>query len=178
MSQIEKNRFRIILAVVLLGLAIATRFMPHPANFTAVGAAALFAGALFPKKWGIFLPLVAMILSDIFLGYHKTMLFTWSSMAVIGLIGVYVRSHMRAFPVVLASLAGSVQFFLVTNFGVWLVEQMYPKTVAGLMQSYVMGLPFFRNSLLGDLLFTGVLFGGYALALRFVQHRALIKETI
>ncbi len=170
MKFVSNNRTRIFLAIVLIALAVATRFLPHPPNFTAVGAAALFAGVLFPKKWGMFLPLLAMVISDIFLGFHRTILFTWGSMALVGLIGVYVRKYFSTASVIAGSLFASIQFFIITNFGVWLVEQMYPHTVGGLLLCYTRGLPFFRNTLLGDMLYTGVLFGCYALATAAVSR--------
>lgn len=162
---------RYVIFLLLLSLALATRFLPHPPNFTAVGAAALFAGAMFPKRWGVFLPLGAMVVSDLFIGFHSLILFTWGGMAIHGLIGWWVlpagrqvRRGLSPGRVVLGSVLASTQFFLLTNWAVWKFGTMYAPDLSGLFQSYVAALPFFRNSLLGDLWYVGLLFGVYAAA--------------
>lgn len=149
--------FSVIAAAVLL------RLVPHVPNVAPIGAMALFGGAQLPKKHALTLPIGAMLVSDIFLGFHNTMVWVYASFILTVLIGMLLRSRVSAGNVILASLASSVLFYLITNFGVWLFGSMYPKTLSGLMQSYIMGLPFFRNTLLGDLFYNGVFFGGYAL---------------
>lgn len=155
----------------LIALGAATRFLPHPANLTAVGATAIFAGVVFPKRWGIWLPLLIMIVSDVFIGWHKLVLFTWGSMALYVLLGWAMRKRKKTGAIVAATIIGSTQFFLITNWAVWQFETMYPHTFSGLLASYVAGLPFYRNMLVGDVVYVGILFGLFALAQQFVRQR-------
>jgi hypothetical protein len=85
------------------------------------------------------------------------------SFALIVAIGLWLQKHRTVLPIVGAALVSSVLFFVVTNFGVWVFDSLYPKTLEGLIACFVAAIPFFRNTLLGDLLYTAVLFGGFAL---------------
>ena len=144
-------------------LGVFARLLPHPANVAPIGAMALFGGVYLSKRLAITLPLVALFVSDIFLGFHATMGYVYGSFVLVSLLGMWVRSKKSPVTLVGASLAGSLLFFLITNFGVWAETNMYPKTWAGLVESYMMALPFFRNSLFGDLFYGMVFFGGYEL---------------
>lgn len=159
----------------LLGLAIATRFLPHPPNLTAVAAAGFFAAAVFPRRWGVFIPLAAMAVSDVFIGFHELIAFTWGSMAIHAALGLFARRHPTPFRVVGLTLAGSFQFFFITNWAVWQFGTMYPHSAAGLLESYVAAIPFLRNSTLGDLFYTGVLFGLYEAARAFTFRLAALR---
>lgn len=148
--------------LVIIGIAVLLRVLPHPANVVPIAAMALFGGAYIGnKKYAILLPLVVMFVSDIFLGFHNTMFFVYGSFLLTGLIGVWLRKKKKVQFIIGASLLSSLLFFILTNFGVWLMGTLYPKTVVGLIEAYVMGLPFFRNTLVGDLLYSGLFFGGY-----------------
>jgi len=168
------NKQKIILLSIVGGLVllgVATRLLPHPANFTAVGAVSLFAGAVMPKKWGIFFPAIIMAASDIFLGFHNIMVFTWGSMMIAAGIGYLIRQKIKPANLVYGSLVASIQFFLITNWAVWMFTPLYSKGLDGLFASYVAGLPFFRNMLLGDIAYTALLFGVYTLALHYIAGR-------
>lgn len=173
MKQFSSQTKLAFVVAALIVFGVLTRFLPHPANFTAIGAVALFAGAAFPKRWGVFIPLISMIVSDIFIGFHQLVLFTWGSMAISGLIGIALRSRIRTFPVVLGTLLSSMQFFLITNWAVWQFSPLYEKTFAGLVQSYVAGIPFYRNMIAGDFFYVAVLFGVWALARKYVVSPVL-----
>lgn len=149
--------FSVIVAAVLL------RLVPHEPNVAPIGAMALFGGAYLSKKYALPFPIFTMFVSDIFLGFHNTIVWVYGSFILIGLIGMLLRNRVNPGNVILVSLASSVLFYLITNFGVWFSGSMYPKTLSGLLQSYTLALPFFRNTLLGDLFYNGVFFGGYAL---------------
>jgi hypothetical protein len=130
---------------------------------------ALFSGAYLGRRWLAFVaPLAAMLLSDSILGFHSGMPFVYASVALIVLIGCLVRSTVTPLTVVGAALASSVLFFVVTNFGTWLLSGMYPLTGAGLAACYVAAIPFFQNTAVGDLFYCAVLFGGFALLERAV----------
>lgn len=161
------NRTR-LLAILLAILAAAfLRLVPHPPNFGPIGALALFSGAMLGRRWLAFAaPLGALVLSDLVLGFYPELLFVYASVLAIVLIGWVVAKRKTALTIAAAAVASSVLFFAVTNFGVWLVMDYYPKTLAGLTACYVAAIPFFQNTLASDLLFSALLFGGWALAER------------
>ena len=149
------------LVLIILGAAL-FRLMPHPPNVTPIAAMALFAGAYLPsKRLALIVPLAALLLSDLLLGFHNTMLYVYAGMALTVATGLLLRGRPRVMPAIAASLVASTIFFLLTNFGAWATSGIYPQTVEGLSMAYTAGIPFFRNSLLGDLLFTALLFGGF-----------------
>lgn len=161
-----KNTRYLILAGMVLAAA-AVRLLPHPWNFTPIGAMALFGGAQFASKRAAFLmPLAALFLGDLVLGLHRLMPLVYGCFALTVCLGFWVRRQPRAGRIAIASVVNSTAFFLVTNFSVWACFDTYPKNAAGLLACYVAGLPFFRNGLLGDLFYAGLLFGGLALAER------------
>jgi len=148
--------------------AAASRLIPHPPNFTPIAAIALFGGATFSDKRLAFLvPLLAMALSDIVIGGFSIVTpFVYTSFSAIVCIGLLLRASKDPIRIGGASVAGALLFFVVTNFAVWLVAGYYPKTLAGLEACFVAAIPFFRNTLLSDLLYTGLLFGLWFLAER------------
>lgn len=153
-----------MLAYLFLAVAIALRFLQVPVAFTSVGAALLFFGARMPRKQ-LWIPVVLLIGADVALttlvyGYAipADHLVTWAWYAAIGLLGGTLRGEPKPLRIGGTALASSVSFFLVSNFAVWAVWSMYPKTLDGLMAAYVAGLPFFRQSVAADLFFTAVFF--------------------
>lgn len=162
-----ENRRTFALSLTLLGAI--SRLLPHPPNFTAVGASSLFAGAKL-RGWQAYLvPLLAMIITDpiiaAFYGvpaFGKSRMFVYLSLMISVLIGRIIASRASVPRITAACLAGSLQFFLITNFGVWLGSSYYPQSAAGLGACYLAGLPFFERTALGDLFFTAILFGAYA----------------
>lgn len=175
-NKIQKNqqlKLQIALAVALIIFAALSRFLPHPANFAPIAAIAIFGGAVLPRKWAVYLPLIAMIVSDIFIGLHSLVLFTWGSFALIALFSNKWLKHISPTNLGIASLSASTLFFVVTNFGVWLEGKLYPHTFDGFISCYYNALPFFRNTVLGDLVYTGLLFGSYALAFKLVNSKTL-----
>jgi ABC-type multidrug transport system fused ATPase/permease subunit len=151
------------LLVVILAAA-ASRLVPHPPNFAPIAAMALFGGAYFSDRRQAFLvPLAAMFLSDLVIGLHSTIAVVYGSFALIVCIGFWLRRRRTVSLVAGATLAGSVVFFVITNFGVWALGSWYPKTLSGLMTAYIQAIPFFRNTVAGDLFYVSILFGGFAL---------------
>jgi hypothetical protein len=145
--------------------AAALRLLPHPMNFTPVGALALFGGASFhSKRVALALPLVSLIAGDIFIGFHPLMPYVYASFLVSVAIGFWLRLNRSVVRIGAGVLAGAIQFFLVTNFALWAASiGAYPKTAAGLVACYIAGIPDFWNSLAGDTFYAAVLFGGLAL---------------
>ncbi len=168
-------RFFTILGIILTAAAI--RLLPHPPNVTPIAAMALFGGVYFNSRRAAFLvPLAAMYLGDIFLGFfvydfgwfHLLMPFVYAGFTVTVCLGLSIRRRLTPLTVGGAALAGSVLFFILTNFGVWLVGSWYPKTPAGLLSCYIAAIPFFRNMLAGNAVYTLIFFGGFAVAQRYL----------
>ena len=159
-----------MLAIFIILAGIAARLIPHTANFSPVAAIALFSGAYLSRRYFWIVPLAIYILSDVFLGFHKVSLFCWASIIIIAILGQRLQKKRNIVNITAYSLLAAVLFFLITNFGVWAVG-FYPRTLAGLGQSYLMGIPFFRISLAANLIFSLVIFGIY----EFLDKR--VKET-
>ncbi len=161
---------RLMIAVVLILVAAFSRLIPHPPNFTPLAAMALAGGVYLDRRFALLVPLMALFLTDAILGFHNLMAFVYGSFLAIGLLGFWLRNHKKPVVVFGSALASSVLFFIVTNFGVWAMDgaTLYPKTLAGLIECYTLAIPFFRNTLLGDLVYTGALFGLFEVVNRFV----------
>lgn len=143
------------------------RLLPHPPNFTPIFAMALFGGAyLSKKKMAFILPLAAMLISDLFIGFHSLMLVVYGSIALITALGFLLKNRVRPSTVIGASLLGSLIFYLISNFAVWAMFDTYPLTIAGLGTSYVVGLPYLKNSILSGLFYSALMFGSFELAKR------------
>ena len=144
---INKNVF----LVSLIFFAILSRFLPHPPNFTPIAAIALLSSKGFTNRWVVFLiPIVSLFISDLFIGLHATIPFVYISFILIALLGMYVKKIN-----IVSVLLSSTIFFLVSNFGVWLLY--YPISAEGLVQCYTLALPFFLNTVLGDLVYGALL---------------------
>src|ERR1700692_2917385 len=146
--------------------AAALRIVPHPMNFAPVGAIALFGGACFSsKRAAVAVPLLSLIAGDIFIGFHRLIPYVYASFLVSVAIGFWLRRKKSASRVGAATVAGAIQFFLITNFAVWASSiGSYPKNVGGLAECYIAGLPLFWNTLAGDAFYVAVLFGVMAFA--------------
>ncbi len=154
--------------LIILGAAF-SRVLPHPPNVAPITALCLFGGVYLGKKYAFVLPLFALLLSDYVLGFYQGMLWVYGSFFAIGLIGLWLRRNFTVVRLIGATTAGSVLFFIVTNFGVWVSSVVaYPHTIAGLGECYTAAIPFFRNTILGDFVSTGAMFGLYELLLRIV----------
>jgi hypothetical protein len=159
---------RSILAAVMIVLAAVLRIVPHPWNFTPIGAMALFSGAMFRDRRAAFLfPLVALFAGDLFVGLHRLIPVVYASFLLSVLIGTSLANRRGLLRIGGAVFLGALQFFLVTNFAVWQLFGTYPRTPAGLAACYVAGLPFFGNALAGDALYATLFFGIFALAEHF-----------
>jgi len=143
------NRNLIIITMIVM--AVATRLFPHPPNVAPITGIALFAGQRFgDKRLAFIIPILCMFLSDLFLGFHSTLPFVYLAFICISFLGIYSKNIHNS-----TILTSSTLFFVVTNFGVWLLG--YPNTMAGLISCYTLAIPFFVNTILGDLFFTHTL---------------------
>ncbi len=153
---------KLLIITGIIIFAALMRIVPHYPNFTPVAALALFGGAHLGKRWLAFLlPLTALFVSDLFLGFHNFMIPVYFSFALVVLLGRLMRNNIRIPFVIGGSLSGSLLFFLITNAAVWISTPYYPNTFQGLMTSYTMAIPFFHTALLGDLFYNALFFGGF-----------------
>jgi hypothetical protein len=174
----KKINFRTSVIALVILFAAFSRLIPHPANFAPIGAMALFGAAHFSKRYLAFLvPLVSMWLSDMVLNnvvyaqhfdhfawFYPGFYWTYAAFIVIGLAGFFLLKKTKPKNIIVASLAASILFFLISNFGVWASGTLYPKTIGGLLACYTAAIPFFRNTIMGDLVYSSVLFGAFELA--------------
>jgi hypothetical protein len=161
---------RILTLISAILAAAALRLLPHPPNFTPIGAMALFSGAYLGTRGATALvaPLAALFLSDLVLGFYHGMATVYFSTAMVVLIGWLALQKKSPLRIAGAAVASSILFFVLTNFGMWLSSGFYPLTLAGLEACYVAAIPFFQNTVAGDLIFSAILFGGFALLERKV----------
>ena len=166
-----------MLAILFIIFGVLIRLIPHIPNVTPIAAVALFGGVYFSKRFSIVVPLVAMFFSDIFLGFYSpvVMISVYGSFIMAGLIGWWLRKRKNMQNIVFASVGSSVLFFVITNFAVWL-GGWYPRNLTGFIECYTLAMPFFRNTIIGDLFYTGVFFGVYELVLRLVKKS--VVETV
>jgi hypothetical protein len=159
---------RAVLAAVMIILAAVLRIIPHPWDFTPIGAMALFSGAMFRDRRVAFLfPLAALFAGDLFVGLHRLIPVVYASFLVSVFIGTSLANRRSILRIGGAVFLGALQFFLITNLAIWRVFDTYPHTSAGLVACYIAGLPFFSNTLAGDALYATLFFGTFALAERF-----------
>jgi hypothetical protein len=172
--QFLKSNFKTVILVALILGAALSRMLPHPLNFTPIAAIALFGGAYFNNRFiAILVTLSAMLLSDLFIGFHSSMIYVYGAFALITLLGFSLNGKVSVLNVGVKSLLSSVIFFVITNFGVWNGSGMYSLNLNGFTECYVMAIPFFGNTILGDLFYCTVLFGGFELAKRTFPSLAL-----
>lgn len=166
-----------LLAALLIILGLATRFVPHLPNFTAIGAVAFFAGRYLPAKYSLTIPLAIMLASDLFIGFYglPIMFSVYLSFALMVIIG-YTTQQKGWKKIATGTIIGSTIFFLVTNWAVWAFGTMYNANLNGLITSYFAALPFFRNQLLADIFYTTVLVGGYEFIQLFTTQTQLQKN--
>lgn len=165
---------RSLIIVFMILAAAVLRIAPHPWNFTPVGAMALFSGAtLRDRRLAFFFPLLALLVGDLFIGFYKlaVLLSVYGSFVANVAIGRLLQDNRTVVRIGGATFLGSLQFFIVTNFAVWAFLGSFPRTATGLAACYAAGLPLFWNTLGGDAFYVALLFGGFALADRFILSR-------
>ncbi|HMV25496.1 MAG TPA: hypothetical protein PLH27_14310 [bacterium] len=172
MTMRTSNMLRFVPTLVTVLLIVGYRLMPHPWNFVPVTAMAIFGGIYLNRSLAYGLPLASMIVADLFLGMDWTSPVVYASILVSSWIGTRVRNvyeNKKQFAVAVGggTLASSVLFYLTTNFAAWLVIPEYTKDISGLIQSYIMAIPFFKNALAGDMFFIVVFVGVYE-AIHFI----------
>lgn len=175
MKHITSPRF-IVLTLLVIAAALTRALpylIPHIWNFTAVGALAIFAGAQFSdKRLAFVMPVAAMAISDLFIGNGFSLLVYTGFIAMVA-CGFLIRNKVNVTNVVLASFISASVFFLITNFAFFYPVTLYPHNISGILTSYAAGLPFFRNMLIGNMVFSAVLFSSFYLLSR--RYPMLVK---
>jgi hypothetical protein len=187
----KHNNKLLVSAILLIVFAAFTRLFPHYPNFTAVGAIALFGGSVIKdKKLAFLLPLAALFLSDVCLHlftnvkgfYGIEQIFVYAAFMLITLLATFI-SKLKVSNIAFAAVWSGLLFFIISNFGVWLLGTFYPKTIGGLAASYWAAIPFYNgefwgsfllNTIVGNLFYCAILFGLYAIISRQISYRKVI----
>ena len=167
-----------IFTIFLIAIGIFSRLMPHPANVTAIGAIALLAGYYFrDRRLAFGVPMAAMLVSDLAIGGYEfgVMVSVYASFALVALLGTWIKRHPNFATGFIGVVGASTLFFLITNFAVWAAGHGYPPTATGLLTSYIAAIPFWRNMLVGDLIWTPLLFGLAVYGNRMVRSGVIGK---
>ncbi len=179
-NKLSEKKLTYLFMGLLVVFVTIMRLVPHIVNIAPVAGLALFEGAYFNRRYAIFLPIAVMFVSDLFIGFYswKIMLSVYGSFALIGVMGSMLKENKTFFRVFGTTLAGSIVFFVVSNWAVWAFSSLYEPTLAGLMQSYVMGLPFLKGTIVGDFMYVGIFFGAYELALRSLKQKHSLNTAL
>ena len=154
--KISKNEILSALGIIIF--LVIFRLIPHPSNFTPILAAGIFSGFLFRNFFlSSLIVLLSMFISDLYLGFHGTMIFTYVSLILSVSLGLQIKKNLKFLSILITGIASSVSFYIITNFGAWLTLPMYEKNLGGLIQAYILAIPFFHNTLLSTLLYLIVL---------------------
>ncbi|NCN09971.1 MAG: hypothetical protein GW938_09030 [Leptospira sp.] len=168
-------RSNLFIVILFILAASATRLLPHPPNFSPILAISLFGGAYLTHRWmAALIPVAAMFISDYFLGFHDLMLPIYALMVAFSFVGRSLSDNSGALKIGATTISSSLAFFAVTNFLVWLTSGMYTLDFSGLVACFVMAVPFLQNQILGDLFFSGILFGG----MYYLVRNRLVAVTV
>lgn len=154
-----KKRHLVIAIISLVVFGVLARLIPHAPNMTPIAAIAFTSSLYLGKRWAVILPLAALFLSDIFIGFYdwRIMLSVYGSFALVGGMSWIAEKYRSPLPVGLSVVGVSLLFFFITNGAVWLFSPWYEKSIAGLLYAYELGLPFLRNMFIGDVIYTAIL---------------------
>ncbi|MGH2575927.1 MAG: DUF6580 family putative transport protein [Ignavibacteria bacterium] len=173
----------IITAILLILFAALSRLIPHPPNFAPIVAIALFSGVYLDKKYAFIVPIIAMLISDAIIGFHSGMIWVYGSFVIIAFLGLWLKSRKSAagskkFGYIFGTaLVSSVIFFIITNFGVW-TSGFYGLDFKGLVECYAMAIPFFKNSVAGDVFYVALMFGIYEIVKYYAPKEVLSENKI
>ena len=161
---------KILLIISVIFLVSLTRIFPHPPNFTPILALAIFGGAYLPNRiTAISLPIISMFISDLIIGFHSQIFTIYATIIFLSILGHLMKTkNFKNFAI--TGFTGSLIFFIITNFSVWLGGNLYPLTIDGIIQCYIMAIPFFHNTLISTILFLTILFFGYTFAEKKISN--------
>ena len=155
MIKIEFDKKKDLFPLILILILALARLIPHPPNFTPIIAVAIMGSFFFRNIYLSFIVIISsMLLADIFIGFHSNMFFVYFSLLVIAFIFFQIRTKIKLKNLFICGFLGSVIFFLISNFGVWILSDMYEKNLNGLIYCYFLAIPFFVNTLVSTIFFT------------------------
>lgn len=166
------------LLVTLILCGIIWRLIPHLPNFAPIGAIALVSGTILGWRKSLLAVGSIMLLSDIVLGFYSSTAWTWLGLGLIGGVGFLIKNLPPPTRIVIGALSASLLFFAVSNFGTWVASGMYSYDLAGFIQCYVMALPFFKATLLSDMVFTGLLLTAYEAFVSYYGRRPAVTVLL
>lgn len=161
----------LILPVIIIAFGAILRLLPHPPNMAPIAAMALFGGVYLNRKYALIVPILAMVASDIFLGFNASTPLVYASFVLSGVIGLSLKNHKSLSGVLGGTIISSIIFFFLTNFNFWYATSLYPKTFDGMIQAYVMAIPFFRNTIMGDIMYVGLFFGSFEIVSSILKNK-------
>ena len=164
-----------MIAYILIIVGFLMRLLPHAANTAPIAAIAIFAGAYLDKRIAPWVPLAIMVITDLVIGLHDVFLYTWGAFIIIAFLGMRLRRQRTPSRIFTTTVFSALIFFAITNFGVWMA--WYPRTPEGFISCYINALPFLRNTMLSNVLFSFVLFGSYELA-RKLAERSRFRDLL
>ena len=161
---------KVVLIILIIFLVSLTRIFPLPPNFTPILALAIFGGAYLPNRiTAISLPIISMFISDLIIGFHSQIFTVYATIILLSILGHLMKTkNFKNFAI--TGFTGSLIFFIITNFSVWLGGSLYPLTIDGIIQCYIMAIPFFHNTLISTILFLTILFFGYTFAEKKISN--------
>jgi len=174
----EMNKKNILLILIISMVALAARLISHSPNFSPLVAVMLFTGVYGQSKKYIVLPLIALFISDLFLGFYKLeiMLAVYGSLIIASAIGMWLKNNKNILNTASATLASALLFFLITNFAVWYFGSWYSHNLAGLALCYNLAIPFFKNTLLSNIIYAGLLFTSYESLTQLIKQKKLLHN--
>ena len=162
-----------MLAFIIISLGILSRVVIHTPNFTPVLSMAFLGGMYLKGRQAVLAPLALVIISDFIIGFYPLMFLTWASIALISVLGIYLKDRKSVGTVLGGSMASAVIFFIVTNFASWLT--LYPHTMQGLQQCYILAIPFFRSTFVSTIAYSVVFYAAYEWLIKRSQGTALAR---
>lgn len=177
---IPNNKVLLMAVTCLVLFAVVIRLLPHDPNMTPITALAFVAGLYLGKKWVFILPGLALLISDILIGFYdwKIMLSVYVSFLLICILSLLVTKYRSTLASGLSIVGASLLFFLITNTAVWAFSPWYEKTFSGLLYSYELGLPFLRNMLIGDIIYTVALVSLFEVGYLLYRRRNELKNVL
>jgi hypothetical protein len=162
-----------MLALMIISFGILSRVIVHTFNFTPVLSLALLGGMYLKGRQAVLVPLALIVISDFIIGFHNMMFFTWGSIVLISIFGLWLKERKNFVTVLGGSVASAMIFFMVTNFGAWLT--LYPHTIDGLRQCYILAIPFLRSTLVSTVAYSLVFYAAYEWLLKRSQGTVLAR---
>jgi len=170
----QSRNFTFYLALILVLLACISRLIPHPPNFTPISAIAIFSGAIIVDKKNAFLiPFIIVFFTDLIIGMHGYMWAVYLGFAINTLLGISISKNLKIPSIFVAGVFGSLQFYIITNFAVWLSSGMYDHTLDGFLRCLTLAVPFYKNTVLGDIFYITMLFYIYIT----IKNKVVIMQS-